>query len=109
MLIDQTIAELNLKPSDVMAEKKMGFRGPLVPGVVYGIRHKPTETTNGWYVWQGKNDGSADFFQGLHAAHVIVEYPHLGKYLMLPPGYGFLIDTTTGHEDIWFDKTLMHT
>jgi hypothetical protein len=107
MLIDQKIIELNLKPSAVMAERKMGFHGPLLPGIIHGARYKSTETTNGWYVWQGENDNSKDFFQARHAAHVISEYPNLAKYLMLSPGYRFLIDTTTGHEDIWFDEKLL--
>jgi hypothetical protein len=103
MLIDQKILQLNLKSSDVMAERKMGFHGPLTPGVIYGVRYNPTETTNGWYVWKGKRNDSPDFFQARHAAHIISENPYLAKYLMLPPGYEFLTDTTNGHEDIWFD------
>lgn len=109
MLIDQKISELNLKQSNVMAERKMGFHGPLRPGVIYGIRHQPTETTNGWYVWQGKKGEADDFFEPHHAAHIISEYPDLVKYLMLPPGYGFLLDTRNGHEDIWFDENLLIT
>lgn len=107
MLIDKKITELKLQPSAVMAEKKMGFHGPLKPGIIHGARHIPTGATNGWYIWQGENDGSKDFFQGRHAVHVIQEYPDLAKYLMLPEGYAFLIDTTNGHEDIWFDEKLL--
>jgi hypothetical protein len=107
MLIDQKISELNLEPSNVMAERKMGFHGPIKEGIIYGIRHNPTETTNGWYVWQGKKNDSANFFQARHTTHVISEYPNLAKYFMLPPGYGFLIDTTNGHEDIWFDENFL--
>jgi|SRR6185437_7878923 len=107
MLIDQKISELRLKPSDVMAEKRMGFHGPLKPGIINGARYLPTDTTNGWYVWQGEWNESPDFFQGRHAAHVITEHPDLAKYLMLPPGYRFLIDTRNGHEDIWYDEKIL--
>jgi|SRR5579863_10467413 len=109
MLIDQKISELRLKPSDVMAEKKMGFQGPLTQRVIHGARYTPTESTNGWYVWQGERSDSHDFFQARHAAHVISDNPDLAKYLMLPPGYRFLIDTRNGYEDIWFDENFLTT
>jgi hypothetical protein len=108
MLIDQKITELELKPSNVMTELKMGIHGVLSKGIIKGVRHKPTDTTNGWYVWEGDKNDSVDFFESRHAEHVISDYSFLAKYLMLPPGYGFIFDHANEHEDIWYDEKLLN-
>jgi hypothetical protein len=73
---------------------------------INGLRHPPTETTNGWYVWGGEMSDADDFFSPLHVEHMESQPPLALKYLDLPPGYRFQIDGS-GHEDIWFDARLL--
>ena len=71
-----------------------------------GLRHPPSSGTSGWYIWSGTEPGEAnDFFVPLHAGHLAKECPTVLPYLALPPGWRFLIDE--GHEDIWFDGSLL--
>jgi hypothetical protein len=74
---------------------------------INGLRHKPTETTCGWYIWCGSELSEApDFFSPLHVEHLAEYLPDAVEYLELPPGYRFLIDGND-HEDIWFDASLL--
>jgi hypothetical protein len=74
---------------------------------IHGLRHPPTETTNGWYIWCGGEISSApDFFAPLHVEHINDYIPEATEYLDLPPGYRFLIDGTN-FEDVWFDEKLL--
>lgn len=74
---------------------------------VHGLRHAPTETTNGWYIWCGSELSTVpDFFAPLHVEHVSEYLPQVVEYLELPPGYRFLIDGTD-FEDVWFDASLL--
>jgi hypothetical protein len=76
---------------------------------INGLRHNPTETTNGWYIWCG-NELSEDpeFFSPLHVEHLADHLAEVVKYLDLPPGYRFLIDNED-YEDVWFDPALLET
>ncbi len=71
-----------------------------------GLRHPPAGDTNGWYLWPGtelsKDD---DFFDPLHVEHLESRMSEVVPYLALPPGWRFLI--APGHEDVWFDETLL--
>ena len=45
------------------------------------------------------------FFVPLHVVHLDEWCPEVKKYLGLPPGWRFLI--AEGHEDVWFDESLL--
>jgi hypothetical protein len=79
-------------------------RNGLVP--LNGLRHQPVGETNGWYIWAGTElSDAADFFDPLHVEHVARRCPEVLPYLALPPGWRFLI--APGHEDVWFDQSLI--
>ncbi len=74
---------------------------------INGLRHEPTTTTNGWYIWCGTDLSSEpDFFAPLHIEHIHDYLPQVVKYLELPPGYRFLTDGQD-YEDVWFDVSLL--
>lgn len=74
---------------------------------INGLRHPPTDTTNGWYIWCGNEmSTSTDFFSPLHIEHISEYLPEAAEYLALPPGYRFLIDGQD-FEDVWFDPHLL--
>lgn len=71
-----------------------------------GLRHPPEGDTTGWYIWAGGELGSADdFFDPVHVAHLVEVLPQLIPYLGLPAGWRFQI--SPGHEDVWFDPSLL--
>jgi len=56
-------------------------------------------------IWCGKEfSDAAEFFAPLHASHVYEDYPHVAKFLGLPPGYRFLL--AGDYVDVWFDESL---
>jgi hypothetical protein len=71
---------------------------------VHGLRHPPEAGTSGWYIWTGEFSDADDFFQALHADHLVERCPPIAKLLSLPPGSRFLI--APGHEDVWTDRSL---
>ncbi len=92
-------------------DKKVGISRELLTSpetatVVYGIRHSPSETTTGWYLWTGENDGSADFFLPLHARHLLERHRHLLPLLGSAPGWCFVIAPEDAYEDVWFDPAI---
>lgn len=73
---------------------------------INGLRHPPAGDTTGWYVWGGRElSFDADFFQPVHIAHVGELLPAIVPYLGLPAGWRFQV--AVGHEDVWFDQTLL--
>ena len=73
-----------------------------------GLRHPPTPTSSGWYLWAGTELSDApDFFDPLHGVHLTERCPDILPYLALPPGWRFLF--APGHEDVWFDPLLLET
>ena len=72
---------------------------------LHGLRHRPDRLTNGWFIWSGEYSDADDFFVPLHFEHVEDRLPAAAPYLALPPGYRFLI--APGHQDVWFDATLL--
>ena len=71
-----------------------------------GVRHPPTEDTNGWYIWAGETLSSADdFFQPLHIEHISNWCPSIVKFLALPASWRFLV--AGEYEDAWFDQALL--
>lgn len=79
-------------------------------GVINGLRHQPTKTTTGWYVWAGEQEPSEDdnFFKPMHLEHFIKEHPEFYPYLGLDAGSRFLINPKISYEDVWTDKTLLN-
>ena len=73
---------------------------------INGLRHPPTEDTNGWYIWAGDElSDSPGFFAPLHVEHVAEWRDGITPYLALPPGWRFQI--APDHEDVWFDESLL--
>ena len=71
------------------------------------LRHPPEGSTCGWYIWGGGEfEESEDFFQPLHAGHLIHYCPELLPYLGLGPGWRVLL--APEHEDVWFDSKLLN-
>jgi hypothetical protein len=72
-----------------------------------GLRHPPEGSTNGWYIWGGAElSDDHDFFQPVHIEHLDEILPSIIPYLGLPAGWRFQI--APGHEDVWFDATLLN-
>lgn len=80
--------------------------GTLNRAPINGLRHPPTDTTNGWFIWGGEGSDADDFFSPVHVEHMATELPLATRYLDLPPGHRFQIDRD-GHEDVWFDPSLL--
>lgn len=76
-------------------------------GIIHGLRHKPKNGTNGWYIWSGDYSDAPDFFKPICVEH-LNNYINkdLKEYLDLPPGYRFLLDGNN-YEDVWFDHRLI--
>ena len=107
---DLSICEwAKVKPVPPKASSKLGLAISTVGSQpIHGLRHPPTTSTNGWYIWCG-NDAlpeHPDFFSPLHVEHVAEYLPQVVEYLDLPPGYRFLIDGEN-FEDVWFDASLL--
>jgi hypothetical protein len=90
-----------------LPESKLGFalstKGKLP---INGLRHPVENETNGWYIWCGEEfNDDAEFFAPLHASHIYEDYPEMGKFLGLPPGYRFLL--APDYVDVWFDESLL--
>jgi hypothetical protein len=73
---------------------------------INGLQHPPQGDTTGWYIWSGEDlSTDADFFVALHAFHLNDRCPEIVKYFGLGPGWRFLV--APGHEDVWFDPSLL--
>lgn len=98
---------LALPPEYPAPASKLGVSESALSGEwpLHGLRHRPDPLTNGWFIWSGEYSDADDFFVPLHFEHVEDRLPAAAPYLALPPGYRFLI--APGHEDVWFDATLL--
>jgi hypothetical protein len=109
VLREKSVCELvGVNPLPPQPNSKLGIALSTVGSQpIHGIRHLPTESTNGWYIWCGGEVSQAeDFFAPLHVEHLAEHLPMVLDYLDLPPGYRFLIDGSN-HEDVWFDEMLL--
>ena len=71
-----------------------------------GLRHSPAADICGWYIWAGEEFSTDDdFFKPVHLEHLQDWCPSAVPYLGLAPGWRFLI--APGHEDVWFDASLL--
>jgi len=81
-----------------------GFSPDTYP--INGLRHFPEKGTAGWYIWSGDAfSEDPDFFQPIHALHLIDRDPRILKYLGLAAGWRFLF--APDYEDVWQDKNLL--
>jgi hypothetical protein len=92
---------------------------PVVPGSKAGValqtrgqlplnalRHAPVAGASGWYLWWGDTlTEHPEFFQPLHVEHLADYAPELVPYMSLPAGWR--VQLAPGHEDVWFDTTLI--
>jgi len=70
-----------------------------------GLRHIVGETS-GWFIWAGEHlSAEPDFFKPTHARHLVDRRPEVLPMLGLAEGWRFLI--APGHEDVWFDLSLL--
>jgi hypothetical protein len=97
---------LGLTPDHPAPERKLGVSDSALSGrwPMHGLRHRPSPSTNGWFIWSGEYSDADDFFLPLPIEHVEDRIPAAAPYLALPPGYRFLI--APGHEDVWFDASV---
>lgn len=78
----------------------LNVRSGLLP--INGVRTRPEGGTCGWYIWAGERMSQAqDFFQPLHVEHLVEWCEPAMRFLLLPPGWRFLI--AGDHVDAWFD------
>jgi hypothetical protein len=69
------------------------------------LRHPADDGTSGWYIWGGELSDSPDFFQPLHARHLVAQASAIVPYLALAPGWRVLL--APEHEDVWYDPALL--
>lgn len=105
----QTVCEWqDVQPVPPAPGSKVGLAmSTLGRGPVHALRHRPSGSTNGWYIWCGEGPSDdPDFFAPLHVEHLSQYLPELVEYLDLPPGYRVLVDGAN-YEDAWFDAELL--
>jgi hypothetical protein len=100
-------AKYQVVPVDVAPTEKLGIARNVRTGElpINGLRLKPEGGTCGWYIWAGGEMSSdADFFVPLHAGHLPSWCELALPFLLLPPGWRFLV--AGNHVDVWFDAEL---
>jgi hypothetical protein len=100
----ETCARFGVDPVPTPDDLKVGL-ARAGSGPIHGLRHPPQGDTAGWYIWCGELSDAEDFFSPLHASHLSDELPEVVPFLALPPGWRFLL--SPGHEDVWYDETLL--
>ena len=85
-------------PPDMKVGISLNVKDGIYP--INGMRHPPESDTSGWYIWAGEElSTDADFFVPLHAEHLSDWCPEIIKFLVLEPGWRFLISNE--YEDVW--------
>ena len=97
-------SRFNVEPYSADPGLKIGLGGTN-EGVIHGLRHPPSADTTGWYIWRGEWSEADDFFKPLHVLHLTERLPEVLPYLALPPGWRFQL--APGHEDVWYDESLL--
>ena len=88
---------------DAMAGVARNVGSGVIP--LNGLRHRRGKTS-GWFIWAGEELGEAgDFFAPTHLRHLVDRCPEVLPMLGLGEGWRFLI--APGHEDVWFDSSLL--
>jgi hypothetical protein len=96
------------KPYAAPSGLKVGVAPNVRKGILplNGLRREPDPGTAGWFIWAGGEPSSdPDFFLPLHIDHLDEWCPSAMPYLQLPPGYRFQV--APGHEEVWFDPSLL--
>jgi hypothetical protein len=73
---------------------------------ITGVRVRPENGTDGWYIYAGEYSDHPDFFKPVHVSHIAEILPLVLPYLSLSPGHKFIIDDE-GYEDVWYDAELL--
>lgn len=100
-------AKYRVAPVNVSQNEKLGIAENVKSGEmpINGMRIEPGSDSCGWYIWAGREMSQApDFFVPLHVAHLETWCQTALPFLLLPPGWRFLI--ADGHVDVWFDPAL---
>lgn len=93
-----------VQPFPVDPNEKLGIARNVRTGLlpINGVRTSPEGGTCGWYIWAGDEMlEDPDFFEPLHVAHLPEWCADAMRFLLLPPGWRFLI--AGEHVDVWFD------
>ena len=111
---EQLCARFGATPYGYMPQTKVGIAQNVTQGIepINGMRVNPQGDTNGWYIWAGEEmSNDPNFFMPLHVEHLPqwCQYlpqgcPNLMNYLLLPPGWRFLL--APGYEDVWHDPEI---
>lgn len=105
---DQICARFGVEPVASPDEFKVGIARNVRSGIhpVNGLRIRPDADTTGWYNWAGQEwSDDPEFFLPLHVRHLATWAPQVIPFLLLPPGWRFLV--APGHEDVWKDDRLL--
>ena len=101
----QLCKKLNVELVPVSPYDMIGLALPASGNPFNGLRHPP-DAYSGWFLWAVEYSEADDFYNTVHAAHLLEYRPAVIKYLGLPVGYRFQIDDH-GYEDIWYDASLL--
>lgn len=107
---DQQLAvcrKYGVAPMEVSPDQKIGIASNVRSGLlpVHGVRHLPEHGTCGWYIWAGDEmSDDPDFFEPVHLAHIEEWCEAVIPFLLLPPGWRFLV--AGDYSDVWFDPNV---
>lgn len=91
-------------PVHVTHDEKVGIARNVRTGLlpINGVRLRPEPGTSGWFIWAGEEmSQSLEFFEPLHVSHLSSWCPAALPFLLLPPGWRFLV--AGEYSDVWFD------
>ena len=69
---------------------------------INGVRYPSPDHMTGWYLTSNSYNGDINTLQVDHLYHLIKARPEITKFLALPNGYRFFMDSLG--EDVWYDK-----
>ena len=102
------VARFGFEPWPDGDGEKLGIAANVKSGLmpINGLRISPQNGTSGWFIWAGEEPLSrdADFFLPLHTSHLASWCTLALPFLILPPGWRFLV--TPHYEDVWYDAEL---
>jgi hypothetical protein len=65
-------------------------------------RYPSPDHMSGWWLTTDKYNGDVNTLRTEHAFHLCEKRPEVVKYLSLPYGFRFRLDSN--HVDVWFDE-----